>query len=173
MSTLLTCLLLDSCSTLCTVGVTLLVKLLAIFAVEAFEQLKLMLPNLLAIMAIFLLREEPLTTLHSDPPDELEDTTDAGVNLEPDVRTIVAFKIRPEFQWKCLEQTSKASLPPSPRRLFTLLYYLFPCNLLKFLRNPASHLVNNGIECPFVVGWEKVLDEGEIRTKSEVKIYHA
>ncbi|KAG6376377.1 hypothetical protein JVT61DRAFT_2362 [Boletus reticuloceps] len=51
MNSLLNSLLLDNSSTTCTIGLTMLVKLLPIFAVKACEELKIFLPRLFAILA--------------------------------------------------------------------------------------------------------------------------
>jgi hypothetical protein len=174
MSSLLNSLLLDNSSTVCTIGLTLLVKLLPIFAVEACEQLKRMLPNLLAVLAkILCWKKEPPSSLPFSPWQENEIARDANVEQESDVRVRPTSNIRPDLHWQCLERIFNAAPSvPSPRQLFTILYYLFPCNVVRCLRSPASHLIRHGAECPYIVGWEQMLDEDEIRSKSEVRKWH-
>jgi len=169
-SCLLTSLLVDNSSTACTIGLTLLVKLLPLFAVEASEQLKSMLPRLFALLArILCWKEKP--RLFSQR--ESESVGDADLEQEVEVRLDPTFTIRPDLNWQRLERTFGAvpSLIPSPRQLFTILYYLFPGNMIMFLRSPISHLIKHGAECPYLATWAELLDDSEIRSKSEVNEY--
>jgi hypothetical protein len=168
MSSLLHSLLLDKSPTLCTISLSLLTKLLPVLAVETRERLKVMLPSLLAILARVLCWRETPSSLFSSSLQENEIVT---TEIELEIQAERTFDIRPDLHWKRLEglfgsMTPKA--PPSPRPLFTILYFLFPCNLFRFLRNPVSVLMTNGFECPYAEGWEERLDEGEIRSKGEV-----
>ena len=167
MASLLHSLMLDNSSTVCTAGLTLLVKLLPIFAVHAPEALKSMLPRLLAILArLMYWKERPPSGLSADNPpnDEVEQ------ELENEVNRVIP--IRSTFSWKRLELTFNAmpSLPPSPRSYFTALYYLYPSNVLKFLRNPSLYLVDYSYPSPYILEWDKVFAEDEIRRRSEVRI---
>ncbi|KAJ7470633.1 hypothetical protein FB451DRAFT_1254355 [Mycena latifolia] len=164
MSSLLYSLLLDTSSTLCTIALSILVKLLPIFAVEACEDLKKMLPRLLSILArILCWRERPPLTSPQSPEEgipvieqELDDTSPA-------------LSVRSDLSWQVLELSfnTTVSSTPSPRQYYTLLYYLFPCNVLRFLRSPVQYLTSYNVESPYTVDWADALDEQKIRSKSQ------
>ncbi|KAJ7694239.1 hypothetical protein B0H17DRAFT_981160 [Mycena rosella] len=163
MSSLLHSLLLDNSSTLCIIGLSILVKLLPILAVEACEDLKSILPRLLSILArILCWRERPPPTSPQSPEEGLP-----AIEQELD-DTGPTISVRSDFSWQVLEQSfNTASSTPSPRQYYTLLYYLFPCNVLKFLRSPVLYLTSNNVESPYTVDWEAALDQQKIRSKSE------
>lgn len=166
MTSLLSCLLLDKSSTVCNIALTLVVKILPIFAVHANDELEKMLPSLFAILARMMCwKERPPSTNHDDPDDDY--SADAEV-LE--LNTEDSLQLRADHAWQRLELSfeSTSSSPPSPRQFFTMLYYLFPCNILLFLRKPVGHLTANNLVCPYTANWEDVLDENKIRSKSEV-----
>jgi hypothetical protein len=167
-SSILFSLFLDTSSTVCAAGLTLLVKLLHIFAVHARAILRSMLPRLLAILArIMCWKERP----PSGSPASMEDPPDAEFEQELENEANRFLPIRSDLEWKRLELTFNAttSLPPSPRAYFTTLYYLYPSNVLKFLRGPVAYLVNNSVRSPYTLDWDKALLEDEIRRKSEVR----
>ena len=62
------------------------------------------------------------------------------------------------------------SAAPSPHQYFTFLYYLFPCNVIRFLRWPVKYFQEGGLESPYTVEWEDALDEDQIKSKSEVRV---
>ncbi|KAF9466369.1 hypothetical protein BDZ94DRAFT_1187795 [Collybia nuda] len=165
-SSLLFSLFLDTSSTVCAAGLTLFVKLLPIFALHARDKLKSMLPRLLAILARIMCWKErppsPSFATSDKPPDaEFEQELENEANR--------LLPIRSDLDWKRLELTFNAttSMPPSPRTYFTILYYLYPSNVLQFLRGPAAYLVNNDVRSPYTLDWDKALLEDEIRRKSE------
>ncbi|KAJ7285718.1 hypothetical protein C8J57DRAFT_1285608 [Mycena rebaudengoi] len=165
MSSLLYSITLDKSSTLCTISLSLIIKLLPIFAVEACPGLKSILPKLLAILARIMCWKER-------PPLSTQTSAEDGVpvveqQLEED--TGPALHVRDDLSWEVLELSfdSTVSSAPSPRQFFTVLYYLFPCNVLRFLRAPVLHLTKNNVESPYTVSWDEVLDEKKIRSKSE------
>lgn len=167
MSDLLSSLLLDNSSTLCAATLTLVVKLLPMFAIHSSEHLKKMLPSLLAILArIVCWRERPPNTpLNSDdssssPQIQSEHQPDSHQVLYP----------HPDLHWERLEMTFNAtvSLAPSPRPYYTALYYLYPSNVLKFLRGPVRYLVSRDLPSPYTVGWDQAFNDESIRRKSEV-----
>ncbi|KAJ6455704.1 hypothetical protein C8R45DRAFT_881137 [Mycena sanguinolenta] len=168
MSTLLHSLLLDKSSTLCTIGLTIVVKLLPIFAVAACEDLKALLPRLLTILARVLCWKEraPQATSHS--ADDAEPQVEQKLEQELEDTGPTLF-LRDDLSWEVLQQSfdTGSSSIPSPRRYYTLLYYLFPCNVLRFLRNPVMYLNSYNVECPYTVNWETALDEQKIRSKSQ------
>lgn len=173
MSTLVLCLLLDNSSTVCTIGLALLVKLFPLLAVQAGEDLKRMLPQLLAILArIICWRERPPSNDSHDSTvlddDDIPTGTEFSQDLEGDSGRI--FHLRPDLVWQQLGAAfyTTASSAPSPRPYFTFLYYLFPCNVLNFLRNPSVYLNTHRFESPYTEKWEEVLDEDEIRSRAEV-----
>jgi hypothetical protein len=167
-SSLLNSVLLDNSPTACTIGLTLLVKLLPIFAAEAREQLKLVLPTLFAILARILCWKEKPPFLEGDGMDRAESGQEMVFEVQP------TLDLRPGFHWQRLEPTFKttSSRSPSPRSFFTTLYYLFPWNLFRFLRRSVSFLTQNNTECPYAVGWAEVVDELEVWRKGEVKELH-
>ena len=157
----------------------MLTKLLPIFAVKVSEDLKRLLPSFFFVLARLVCWE----TRHSESTLPALSLTggraqDADVLVEPtidDSRDSITgdssahLPIRPEVEWVRLEQTfTGATSPPPLQRYFAFLYYLFPCNTLRFLRNPAAHLEKSGLESPYTVNWEEALDEDKIRSKSEV-----
>ncbi|KAJ3779428.1 hypothetical protein FB446DRAFT_782606 [Lentinula raphanica] len=161
MSTLLSALLYDNSSTSCTVGLNIIVKLLPMLAVYASAELKFLLPQFLTVFVRVLCWKERLC-LPGQGGDEIE-----IIDEEPPKMPT----LRPEIDWQQLElMFGNSSIAPSPRRLFTYLYYLFPCNLLRFIRGPSNYLVASDMDCPYVGDWAGVLDVGEIRTKSELLI---
>ncbi|KIJ69236.1 hypothetical protein HYDPIDRAFT_24089 [Hydnomerulius pinastri MD-312] len=168
MDSLLNSLLLDNSSTICTIGLTVLVKLLPIFAVKACEELKVMLPRLLAILArIICWKERSPSVLPTPVP--VDDIDGPRLREQPeDFGESAPLQLRPELGWERLELTFNAatSAPPSGT-YFSCLYYLFPCNLLRFLRGPVAYLNDRGYETPYAVSWEDALDEDNIRSKSE------
>lgn len=173
LDSLLNSLLLDNSSTICTIGLTVIVKLLPIFAVKACEELKMMLPRLLAILARIICWKERSV---SKPAFEegVEDIDECSVNDDAKVSAINEFTassnlpLRPGLGWDRLElMFNAASSAPPPGIYFSCLYYLFPCNLLRFLRGPSAYLNDRRYESPFSISWEDVLDEDNIRSKSE------
>ncbi|KAF9246273.1 hypothetical protein BU15DRAFT_70380 [Melanogaster broomeanus] len=169
MDKLLNSLLLDNSSTVCTIGLTVLAKLLPIFAVKACEELKVMLPRLFVILARIICWKERTPSI--SPPPVVTDETNAhsAVSEKPDEYDASAsLELRPELGWERLELTfNAASSAPSSDACFSCLYYLFPCNLIRFLRGPVAYLQERGYETPYTVNWEDALDEDNIRSKSE------
>lgn len=170
MLSLLYSLFLDNSSTVCTAGLTLVVKALPFFALYAVTDLKDALPNLLAILARTLSwRQRPATT----PRDKRDILAEEEFEheIEDDVGGVL--HIRPDVEWERLETTFTAtpSLPPSSRAYFTFLYYLYPCNVLRFLRHPVQYLDDADLESPYVETWEKALNADKIRRQSEVRIF--
>jgi hypothetical protein len=162
-------LLLDYSSTVCTIGISLFVKLLPFFAAYAREDLKNMLPTLLAILA-------RLMCWKDRPPIAGRDSNDTDVVFERELENEAnrVFSISPHINWERLEMTFNLNPhPPSPssRPLFTVLYYLYPANLLIFLRTPVKYLITSAVDCPFKQTWEQTLDQDQIRRTSEVRIF--
>jgi predicted nucleic acid-binding Zn-ribbon protein len=172
LDSLLNSLLLDNSSTVCTIGLTVIVKLLPIFAVKACEKLKMMLPRLLAILArIICWKERSVPKLAFEgveDTDESSATGDAQASAYNEFTASSNLPLRPELGWERLElMFNAASSAPPPGILFSCLYYLFPCNLLRFLRGPSAYINDRRYESPFSISWEDVLDEDNIRSKSE------
>ena len=176
MSSILTSLLVDNSTTVCTIALSVLTKLLPIFAVKASHNLKAMLPRLFAILArIICWQERQPTDASAQEEDSSSDGTSQG---DPDeitrqsMQSSRALNTRADLDWQRLELTfgSAAAPAPSPRRFFTFLYYLYPCNLLSFLRRTAHYLTDAGVESPYSVGWMEALDIDQIKTKSEVRL---
>ncbi|TFK43005.1 hypothetical protein BDQ12DRAFT_645012 [Crucibulum laeve] len=155
---------LDNSSTVCTAGLTLLVKLLPFLAVHARQDLRNILPKLLAILArIMCWRERPPS--NTPGPENID--IDFERELESEANRVL--QIHPDFEWNRLEMSFNAttSPPPSSRPYFTALYYLYPSNVLRFLRAPVQYLETNDIPSLYVETWEEALDQDEIRRRSE------
>ncbi|KAF8275101.1 hypothetical protein EI94DRAFT_1712375 [Lactarius quietus] len=179
MSSILTSLLVDNSTTACTIGLTMLTKLLPNFAVQDCGALKRILPQLFAILARILCWRErgPPTSPPTPTPEGAAPAAPDADNTAPEAnyseRVIEASRVldtNPDLQWERLEFSfdSTAAPAPSSRQYFTFLYYLFPCNLVAFLRNPIGYLTEKGVERPYAVDWEVVLDHELIKTKSEL-----
>ncbi|KAF8810127.1 hypothetical protein BYT27DRAFT_7186996 [Phlegmacium glaucopus] len=155
---------LDNSSTVCTISISLIVKLLPFFAVYAREDLKAMLPTLLAIFARILCWKERHASKGRDPND-----IDVEFERELESEANRVFLISPHIKWERLDMIFNVttSPPPSSRSLFTVLYYLYPANLLLFLRSPAKYLIDSAVDCPYTEPWGRALDQDEIRRTSE------
>ncbi|KAI6132089.1 hypothetical protein EDD16DRAFT_1689215 [Pisolithus croceorrhizus] len=164
---LLNSLLFDNSSTSCTIGLTVMVKLLPIFAVHAHQELKKMLPRLFVVLArIMCWREHAPSALPS--LDQVGEPTGPNESGSDEFVETPQLELRPELGWQRLELTTKAGPPaPSSDTYFSFLYYLFPCNLIQFLRGPAAYLHERGYQTPFTVSWEDALDQTNIRSKAE------
>jgi len=156
----------------------MLTKLLPIFAVKACPALKHLLPLLFAVLAHILCWPEgtPPTSTHSPLPggtaSDEEHGTIGGENPGQATDAKRTLDANLDLQWERLELTfdSTATSAPSPERYFTFLYFLFPCNLIAFLRDPVGYLAERKVERPYAVDWEDALDNEQIKTKSEVGI---
>jgi hypothetical protein len=160
---------LDYSSTVCTIGISLIVKLLPFFAAYAREDLKNMLPTLLAILARLMCWKER-------PPVKGREASDIDVEFERELENEAnrVFSISPHIKWERLEMTFNLNPhPPSPssRPLFTVLYYLYPANLLIFLRTPVKYLITSAVDSPYKEPWEQTLDQDQIRRASEVRLF--
>jgi len=166
---LLYSLFLDNSSTVCTLGVTLIVKLLPFFAVHAREDLKEMLPTLLAVLARIMCWKKRRASRGHLPSG---DSIDEGFERELELETNPVLRINSDIKWERLEMTFNAttSLPPSSRPYFTILYYLYPSNILKFLRDPVQYLENSEVRSPYAESWKETFDRDEIRRRSEVRL---
>ena len=177
MTSLLHSLTFDNSSTVCTIALTVLIKLLPIFAVQACAQLKRLLPHLLIVLARILCWKErqsssPIIPVLPNPEDEDEEDALASDDDEDVEREgSRPLPIREDIEWERLELTfdGTASKAPSPDRYFTFLYYLFPCNTIRFLRYPVRYLTDNEVDSLYAMEWEDALDEDKIRSKSEVR----
>ncbi|KZT09463.1 uncharacterized protein LAESUDRAFT_722428 [Laetiporus sulphureus 93-53] len=171
MTNIIHCLIFDGSSTVAIHGLTVLTKLLPIFAVKACEDLKRLLPMLYVVLARIICwreRENPLPSQASNS-NAIADS-DAENNDEQGLpETVYALPMREDLDWRRLEQTfhGGASSPPSAADYFRFLYYLFPCNTIRFLRFPVQYLTGREIDNPYAIPWEEALDEEKIRSKSE------
>ncbi|KAG6333959.1 hypothetical protein ID866_5127 [Astraeus odoratus] len=167
MDSFLNSLLLDNSSTVCTIGLTALSKLLPIFAVHACAALKQMLPRLFVILARIMCWKERHQSI-SPSPNMADEPTKMGRHVSEEFVETQSLELRPDFDWRRLELTFNAvsSAPPSDT-YFSFLYYLFPCNLIRFLRGPSAYLHDTGCQTPYTVSWEDALDDANIRSKAE------
>ncbi|KAI0831375.1 hypothetical protein BC628DRAFT_1311767 [Trametes gibbosa] len=175
MTSLLHSLIFDNSSTVCTIALTVLIKLLPIFAVKACQQLKHLLPLLLVVLARILCwkeRQSSSRIVQVLPDPEDSDGEEASVSDDDDDvarEGSRSLQIREDIGWERLELTfdGPASKAPSADRYFTFLYYLFPCNTIRFLRDPVRYLTDNGVDSLYSVDWRDALDETKIRSKCE------
>ena len=151
---------------MCTISISLIVKLLPFFAAYAREDLTAMLPTLLAILARLMCWKERHASRGRDSNDidiEFERELESEVNRP--------LLISPRIKWERLEMVFNLKVPsPLSRPLFTVLYYLYPANLLLFFRSPVKYLNDSAVESPYAETWEQVLDQDQIRRTSEVRI---
>lgn len=153
----------------------MLVKLLPIFAVHACEDLKGLLPQLLAILLrVICWKERPLRSSASSTFQLGDPSTETETDLDREFQDDKPLHARADLGWERLELTfdATASSAPCPRAFFTRLYYLFPRNTLRSLREPVIYLEESAVTSPYTVGWEKALDEVKIHTKCEVCAVH-
>ncbi|PKI83706.1 hypothetical protein MVES1_002636 [Malassezia vespertilionis] len=61
-------------------------------------------------------------------------------------------------------------LTPNVDLLFTLIYGIFPCNLLRFLRGPKRYLEEMDYSDQFDPAWKETLDEEMVRTRSQAML---
>ncbi|KAJ2917216.1 hypothetical protein MD484_g3210, partial [Candolleomyces efflorescens] len=167
MTSLANCLFLDNSSTVCTAAVRLTVKFIPYFAVHARSTLKATFPQFLAILARIMCWKERVPTTNNplaqhDPEFERELYRESSRILYP----------RIDLHWERLEMTffASTSTPPNSRQFFTILYYLYPSNVLKFIRGPAAYLKEAELDSPYTVDWNKAFEESEVKRRSEVSV---
>lgn len=73
------------------------------------------------------------------------------------------------LRWNRLESSfdTTMSTPPNAEHLFTFLYGLFPCNVIRFLRSPIDYLRKASFDSPFEGPWEDMMDEVAVQTRSD------
>ncbi|SNX84799.1 uncharacterized protein MEPE_03508 [Melanopsichium pennsylvanicum] len=78
------------------------------------------------------------------------------------------LNIKPSLRWNRLESTfdTTMSTPPNAEHLFTFLYGLFPCNIIRFLRSPIDYLRKASFDSPFEGPWEDMMDEIAVQNRS-------
>lgn len=176
----------DNSSTVCAVELALLVKVLPAAAIKAYEPLRDIMPRLLGILGRILCWKrrgrqysEGGKTPYSDLlsyDDNLLIAEMEKKELEDEIQDLndSKFEIREELSWDRLEQSfdlSTTSLPV-PRQFFGLLYFLFPCNTVHFLRGASEYLDARNVESPWTVGWQDALDDKQIITAASVRSFY-
>lgn len=143
-----------------------MVKLLPYIAVYARKDMKDMLPKLLAVLARIMCWKER----RAAKAVSLDDNVDVDFERELEQERNRVLPIASDIHWERLEMVFSATIspPPQSRPYFTILYYLYPSNVLKFLRNPVQYLTDSGLRSPYTEPWERALDQDEIRRRSEV-----
>ena len=173
----------DSLAT-CAVGLSVVTKLLPFAAIQAYDDLKQVLPRLFSILGRTL-----CWRLSEDRPsqgiryrDLLDQADEALVQeleqneLEEDKEGAMEHRtpmlhLREGLQWDRLERSDEAiAIVPTRKMYFQILYYLFPVNTVFFLRRTSKYLEDNSLDSPWTVGWEEVLDDLQIRTTSTVSV---
>ncbi|KAJ9475194.1 hypothetical protein PHBOTO_005262 [Pseudozyma hubeiensis] len=79
------------------------------------------------------------------------------------------LNIKPSLRWNRLESSfdTTMSTPPNAEHLFTFIYGLFPCNVIRFLRSPVDYLRKASFESPFEGPWEDMMDEVAVQSRSD------
>lgn len=179
MGSILTSLLVDNSTTVCTIELTMLTKLLPIFAVHARDDLKRVLPQLFAVLARIICWRDRKPASAANIADAVENaSSDEADNKDDDekspnaVEGIRALGVHADLDWDRLELSFSATAAPAPssRRYFAFLYYLFPCNMVAFLRRPAGYLTERSVASPYAVDWKEALDHDQIKTRSQVAL---
>ncbi|CAO1635196.1 unnamed protein product [Parajaminaea phylloscopi] len=77
--------------------------------------------------------------------------------------------IRSDIPWRRLESSVDAALavPPDALRFFTIVYGLFPCNMIRFLRAPVDYLRRAQCVPLLDTEWEDLVDETSLQSRSE------
>lgn len=172
METLLHSLQLDDSSLACILTLVATVKIIPMFARSATESLKTLLPHFLAVLARILcfdadhaIESQDDTSLTSG-----DEGVDDGHSQELLIRSgIGRLQPRTDLKWRKLEQSpANTTLLPSPNQLFGILYYLYPSNVIGFLRSPANYLETRDIPSPYEQDWTNAFDEMRIKSKAEV-----
>lgn len=77
--------------------------------------------------------------------------------------------LRADVQWRRLESSvdTDSTITPDAMRFFTIVYGLYPCNMIRFLRAPIDYL--RRANCPSLLDaeWEELIDETSLQTRSE------
>lgn len=96
-------------------------------------------------------------------PDGKEDEDWAQVE-----RISRRLQLRKGLEWKRLETSydTAQSQRPNAEMLFTVLYGIFPCNVIRFLRAPIDYLRKTEYQSPFQVDWEDIIDEAAVQQRS-------
>lgn len=78
------------------------------------------------------------------------------------------LNVRSDIQWKRLGTDSDNIAPGAPdaEKLFTFLYGIFPCNVIRFLRAPVDYLRKAEYESPFQADWDDIIDEIAVQNSS-------
>ncbi|CAO1622061.1 unnamed protein product [Jaminaea pallidilutea] len=77
--------------------------------------------------------------------------------------------IRPDIKWQRLESSvdTDQTARPDALRFFTIVYGIFPCNMIRFLRAPIDYL--RKANCPALLDaeWEDLIDEPSLQLRCE------
>ncbi|EJD53280.1 hypothetical protein AURDEDRAFT_110965 [Auricularia subglabra TFB-10046 SS5] len=172
LSSILLSLTVDNSTSVFTVGLTVIVTMLPHLAIQAHELLVKRLPTLFAILARALCsnglqRSEGARDRGVQNDGEDSDgftwTDSTGIQFQGK-----ALEVRPDLHWQRLEASFVpiSSRLPSADHYFTFLYGMYPCNTVEFLRRPSRYMRDHDVPCPFVVGWQEVLEDSQIRQRA-------
>ncbi|PWN25574.1 hypothetical protein BDZ90DRAFT_262221 [Jaminaea rosea] len=77
--------------------------------------------------------------------------------------------LRPEVKWRRLESKvdTDHTGDPDALRFFTVVYGLFPCNMIRFLRAPIDYLRKANCVPLLDSEWEDLIDETNLQLRSE------
>jgi hypothetical protein len=163
LSNLLLSLLLDQSSTLCSLTLSLMCKLLPSLVANSSNCLKPLLPMLLAVLGRVICWKE-----RDFPPSSLDSMT----YIEGNESAQALFLPASQINWHPLELSfHAASSPPDSNQYFTILYYLYPANMLKFISHPITYLLSHDVKSVYAVEWSTALDELKIRVYGQVCMY--
>ncbi|CAO1632508.1 unnamed protein product [Sympodiomycopsis kandeliae] len=77
--------------------------------------------------------------------------------------------VRAEVEWARLESSVDTDLTAEPdaTRYFTILYGIFPCNMVRFLRAPIDYLRKADYNAPLAPNWEDLIEESTVQLRSQ------
>lgn len=88
-----------------------------------------------------------------------------GITWEP----ISMFSLPVLTRWLTFASASKADkvdlAVPNAQPLFTFLYGIFPCNTVRFFREPIAYMEKSGYETVFKATWADVMDQRQLQAR--------
>ncbi|CAG8521849.1 10601_t:CDS:10 [Paraglomus occultum] len=161
LESILTSLQIDSSTTLLSLSLTTLIMLMPHISTSVVENL----PQLYSVFVRILCWDK--LTRHVDIDfgnDDVEDQIERiSYRIDDDEETLNAERNRDNIDWQRFDSSfdTAPSTPPNCLPLFTFLYGMFPCNTVKFLRDPRRWFA----EMNYTPLYEQI-DENIIRSRS-------
>lgn len=178
----------DNSATVCAVELSLLVKIIPAMTIKAYDPFKDIMARLFGILGRVLCwksRSGRIADMRVPYSDLLDDDNEALAaelqkkEVEEELEDFqetwqLKLQIRDELGWRRLARTFDLSTSsnPAPRHFFAMLYFIFPCNVIHFMRNASAYLQEKNVESPWTVGWDEALDNLQIRSAATVCLSH-